>query len=188
MANNTTMGFDELFAIGDVENFLAKAKEKTAKKLAGKTFAGMEKDDVVQEVLIKIHRSMGKFDSDVARASTFVDHVIDNMIKDMYRKCMTEKNLVVVNAAELVTTYNEEEEEYGSLTGSRQIGEIDVEFENVELITDIMENLGLNDREKEIFRLRSEGYEFVEIADHLGVSKARISQIWSSIRKKYENM
>lgn len=185
MSVTSTMGFDKLFAIGDMDAFLNKAQEKCRQKLKGKTFAGMEKDDVTQEVMIKLYNSLEKYDAEKAKMSTFVDHLIDNKIKDMYRKCMTEKNLSVVNAVQVVSTDLDIDDERSSQPGIT-LGHKGYAYENFEFVTDIMENMKLNEREKEIFRLRTSGYEFVEIADILGVSKARISQLWKAIRIKYE--
>jgi len=181
---STTMGFDELFAIGDMDAFLEKAQLKCRQKLRGKTFAGMEQEDVTQEVMIKLYNSLDKYDADKARVSTFVDHLIDNKIKDMYRKCMTSKNLNVVNAVQILSSSSDVVETDGN--NGTVLGHEGYAYENFEFITDIMENMQLNEREKEIFKLRSSGYEFVEIADIFGLSKPRISQIWKGIRDKYE--
>lgn len=181
---NATMGFDELLAIGEVEGLLEKTKEVCEIKLRGKKFAGMEHQDVVQEVMIKVFNSIETYDSSKAKASTYFDRIIGNMIKDCYKKAMSGKNLMVVNSGEISDGFNEEEQ----VDESYIVGEVDVEFENKEFLIDITENLGLNEKEKEIFELRSGGYEFVEIADILGVSKARISQIWKGIKNKYDAM
>lgn len=186
MSNTNTLTMDELFAVGEMEQFLSTAKKKCEAKVYGKTFAGMEKEDVVQEMLVKVYRSMDKYDSSVAKVTTFVDHIMENVLRDCYKKCMSEKNLAVVNANELATHYDTDEE--SSISSTTEVGEIDPGFENAEFITDFMEKLELSDREKEVFRLRSSGYEFQEIANLLGVSKARMSQIWSGIKKKYETM
>ncbi|MDM5335703.1 hypothetical protein QUF84_00130 [Fictibacillus enclensis] len=54
----------------------------------------------------------------------------------------------------------------------------------VDLAIDIQMNL--NEREQEIFHLRTQGYEFVDIAEMMGVTKARILQVWKGIKAKYE--
>lgn len=186
MSGTTAMGFDDLFAIGDIDAFLDKAQEKCRQKLRGKTFAGMEKEDVTQEVMIKLYNALEKYDAEKAKMSTFVDHLIENKIKDMYRKCMSEKNLSVVNAVHLVCTDMGGNDESDGVDTGLTLGHVGFAYENFEFVTDIMENMKLNDREKEIFKLRTSGYEFVEIAGILGVSKARVSQLWKAIREKYE--
>lgn len=180
------MGFDELYAVGQMDAFLEKARITCQTKLRGKRFAGMENEDVVQEVLLKVFRSMQKFDGEVAKASTFVDHIMDNMIKDCYRKTQTGKNLSIVNAYEIIDSYHNDEDEPDISFGTVQIGKVDVLYEKSEVVTDMMNHLKLSDQEKEVFRLRSSGYEFSEIAELLGKSKARVSQVWKSIRDKYE--
>lgn len=186
MSATTALGFDDLFEIGDIDTFLNKAQEKCRHKLRGKTFAGMEKEDVTQEIMIKLYNALDKYDAEKAKMSTFVDHLIENKIKDMYRKCMSEKNLSVVNAVQLVCTDLGASDESDGTDTALTLGHAGFAFENFEFVTDIMENMKLNDREKEIFKLRTSGYEFVEIAAMLGVSKARISQLWKAIREKYE--
>jgi RNA polymerase sporulation-specific sigma factor len=184
--NAKDLRFDELYGIGDCDLFLAKAKEKCEQKLRGRKFAGMEKDDVIQEVLIKVHKSLEKYDSSKAKLSTYIDHVIENMIKDCFKKCGTEKNLTLVNAIELEEIYSWNDEDSEKVSGLH-LGTTDAGYLMVDLSIDISVNLDLTDREREIFNLRTQGYEFVEIAQMLGVSKARISQIWSGILSKLEN-
>ncbi|MGO4731670.1 sigma-70 family RNA polymerase sigma factor [Paenibacillus sp. 2KB_22] len=186
MSATTAMGFDDLFEIGDIDMFLNKAQEKCRHKLRGKTFAGIEKEDVTQEIMIKLVNSLDKYDSEKAKMSTFVDHLIENKIKDMYRKCMSEKNLSVVNAVQIMCTDQSGGDESESSDIALALGHAGFAYENFEFVTDIMENMRLNEREKQIFKLRTSGYEFVEIAGMLGVSKARISQLWKAIREKYE--
>lgn len=69
-----------------------------------------------------------------------------------------------------------------------QVGSIDYGYENTEFLLDIMYYLDLSDQEKEVFKLRSAGYLFSEIAKIMGLTKARISQIWKSIRDKYDSL
>lgn len=176
--------FDELYLQNDVDAILEKAKEKCEAKLRGKRFAGWDKDDVLQEVLIKVFRTIDRYKQDTSRYSTFVDHVMDNMIKDCYRKTLTEKNLNVVNAAEYVDAYLDEDDVQDFSVGCH-VGVVDNGYQNSEFVTDLMQNMGLSEREKDIFSLRSAGYEFVEIASIIGVTKARISQIWKGIVQKH---
>jgi RNA polymerase sporulation-specific sigma factor len=187
MSAQTASSFDELFALNEMDAFLQKAQEKCRAKIAHRTFAGMETDDVVQEVLIKVYRSMEKYDGSLSKVSTYVDHVMDNMIRDCLRKAGSGANLAVVNAFDLFNSVDHEQknlEESGN-SGTFVVGADDYGFENVEVLTDVMEHMNLVQREVDVFRLRLIGYEFVEIADILGVSKARISQIWKGIKEKY---
>jgi RNA polymerase sporulation-specific sigma factor len=178
------MSIDEAYLFGDVDQIITGVKKKCELKLRGKKFAGMENEDVVQEVLIKVHNSFAKYNSEKAKFSTYVDHVIENQIKDCYKKCSSEKNLTLVNALELEDSSSREGEYDDTPYYGVHIGRLDVGYFNMEFQTDIRFDLG--EREMEIFQLRTKGYEFVEIAAMLGVSKARISQIWKGIKEKYE--
>jgi RNA polymerase sporulation-specific sigma factor len=183
--------FDELFALEEMDAFLKKAQEKCRAKVAHQKFAGMETDDVVQEVLIKVYRSMQRYDGTLSKVSTYVDHVMDNMIRDCLRKAGSKTNLSVVNAFDLLesavdTERNNadgQEASWSYVAGCSELG-----YEQMELITDVMEHMHLNERERDVFRMRLSGYEFVEIAEKIGVSKARVSQIWKAIRGKYVSL
>jgi len=173
---------DEMLEKGLVDEFLEKVQEKCNIVLKTKKFAGLEREDVAQEILIKVYRSMSKFDKSKATASTFVDYIISNVIKDIYRKAGSKKNLSIVNA---LSIDNREDEDTNN---SIQVGTVSFKYENTEIILDIMNNMGLDDREKEVFRLRAAGFEFEEIGNALGLTKSRISQIWTGIKNKYNNI
>lgn len=186
MKNATTkMGFDELLDLGEVDLLIAKVQDVCAIKLRNKVIPGMEHDDVVQEVSLKVFKAMESYDNTTAKASTYFDNVIANMIKDCYKKAMSHKNLSVCNAYEYSEVTNEESDEPSN---SIVVGSVDYDYENAEFMIDLMNNMGLTEREKEIFTLRCDGYEFKEIAEIYGVSKPRMTQIWSKIKAKYENM
>lgn len=182
---NTKMGFDELLDLGAVDTLLDKAQKICKKKLSNKVFPGMEKDDVVQEALVKVYNSIDKYDSEKAKASTFFDHIISNVIKDCYKKATTEKNLLVCNASEY-TEVSTDSDDVSEGKAGVTYGVVDHEYENSEFMMDLADNMGLNDREKEIFSMRCAGYEFKEIAEVIGVSKPRMTQIWKKIVSKYE--
>ena len=92
----------------------------------------------------------------------------------------------MVNAVQIMCTDQGGGDESEGSDIALALGHAGFAYENFEFVTDIMENMRLNEREKQIFKLRTSGYEFVEIAGMLGVSKARISQLWKAIREKYE--
>lgn len=183
-----TKEFDQLFETGEIDLFLSKAKEQCEKKLRGRTFAGMEQEDVVQEVLIKVYKSLASYDSDKAKLSTYVDRVIENMIKDSFKKCGSYKNLANINAMEIEDSYQDNGEDYGTASGSNSIsiGLNDTGYMRFEVFTDIKENDRLTKRERIILQLHYKGYEKVEIAQKLGLSKARISQIWKEMLEKID--
>lgn len=173
---------DELFMAGKVDDFLQKAKENCEAKLAGMTFAGMTRDDVVQEVLLKVYRTMKDYDEDKARVTTFVDHVITNKIRDCLRKAGTQKNLTNSNAV-LVSTGDENEEE--TMISSIAAPSEQYRYEEVEMMIDLMEYMQLSPRDKQILRMRSEGYYHEEIGQKFNISKERVCQIIKAIMKQY---
>lgn len=186
MTNTTKkMGFDELLDLGEVDLLISKVQDVCAIKLRNKVIPGMEHDDIVQEVSIKVYKAIDSFDKETAKASTYFDNVIANMIKDCYKRAMSQKNLSICNAYEYSEVVSDESEE---LSKTVMVGDVDCGFENTEFMIDIRENMGLTEREKEIFTLRCNGYEFKEIAEKFGVSKPRMTQIWAKIKTKYENM
>lgn len=180
------MELDQLFNSNEIDLFLSKAKERCEKKLVGRTFAGMEQDDVVQEVLIKVYKSLASYDSNKSKLTTYVDRVIENMIKDSFKKCGSYKNLVNVNAVEIDDTvgFSFELDEPSTYPHSVSVGFNDLKFLEWEISIDIKNNTQLTQRERTILSLHYRGYEKVEIAQILGLSKARITQIWKEIIKK----
>lgn len=186
--DNNQLGLDEAFALGDLDQFYKRSKEKIAAKISGRKFAGFEAEDVSQECLIKIHKAIPKYDASKAKIGTFIDTIIQNTLKDSFKKAGSNTNLSVVNAKSL---NDESVPTKFVLEGAEdvpfEIGTDDGGYVMFEVVTDLMSNLGLTDREKEVFKLRASGYENCEIADILGVSRVRISQIWSRIVDKYRS-
>ncbi|MGM7682837.1 sigma-70 family RNA polymerase sigma factor [Cytobacillus sp. Hm23] len=175
--------FDKLFDAGDVDAFLNKAKEKCQKKVRGKHFAGMEQEDVIQEILIKIYRKLDKYDSEKAKVSTYINSIMDNMIKDCFRYCGTDKNLSLVNAVPIEEDY-EVDFEKGSMGSGIQVGRKDINFLENEILIDYEYCHDLSDRDRKIFLLHYRGYSKAEIANELGLSKSRLTQIWNEIVRK----
>jgi RNA polymerase sporulation-specific sigma factor len=192
----TTMTYDDMYAIGDMDAIFKKVMKHCKLKIGSTRFAGMDSDDVVQETLVKVMKSISMYNSDQSRLSTYLDHIIDSKIKDMLRKAGRAKNLAVVNAADVSTAYGSEtnangDTEYGDGAcnpDAFQLQSIESGYADTDFLIDIMNNAGLNDREKELFRLRMAGYEFQEIAGILGVHKSRISHMWAKVKEKYQTM
>lgn len=178
-------GFDELYFSGKVDDFLEKAKKSCEIKIRGMKFAGMSHEDVIQEVLIKVYRTMSIYNKDRAKVSTYIDHVITNMIRDCLRKAGARKNLLSIN------TFSPREE-----SGNDSMDEAmfsisayavrDASFAEMEILLDIMEFTGLTEREKKMILLRLQGYSYDEIGKHFGITKERVCQIIKSIQKKYQ--
>lgn len=174
-----TETLDELYALGEMDVFFQKSKEKVEKRVHGMRLAGTDGEDVVQEALIKVYRYLPKYDSSKAKVSTYLDRIITSAIRDCLKKAGARSNLQVVNAIPLAIFEGVDDTQVTYEAGAEDLG-----YENAELMMDIMDHLGLTEREKEIFRLRVSGYEFKEIAQVFNISRGRMSQIWSNITTK----
>ncbi|WP_145052630.1 sigma-70 family RNA polymerase sigma factor [Paenibacillus xylanexedens] len=190
-AQAQALSFDELFALGEVDEILRKSEEKVKIKTQHMRFAGIGKDDVVQEALIKVYTALNSYDSSKSRVSTFLDHVIDNSIRDTLRKVGSERNLRTVNALSLSTNgtvENMDPQEVGllasELSAGTRLAVVEPGYGTFEIMEDIMHNLDLTDRQKEVIRLYTSGYSLKEIAEIFHVSRSRMSQIWSRIVAK----
>ena len=184
MSYTVVEGFDELLALGDLDLFLTKTKELCEMKLRSKFFRGMEKEDVVQEVLIKVYQSLDRYDYTKGKASTYVENVVNNHITDCIRKSNTGYMKANTSTHEFVDELDDDM--VGTTSDKIILSDQEDKYAYSNYMIDFMDNIGLDDREKQIFKLRCTGYDFVEIAGLLNLTKARISQLWKGIMKKYE--
>lgn len=168
----------------DLDSFMDRVQKTCRYKLKDRDIAGMEKDDVIQEVLVKVYLSLEQYDAEKARLSTYINKIMDNMIADCLKKGGAKKNLMVVNALHIRETDDDDTEKGFSALQITEDGGV----EYLELMTDIMENLHLDDQEKTIFRLRAAGYEFNEIATTMGLKKSQVYSSWVKIKKKVETL
>lgn len=163
----------ELYYAGDLEGFINLVTKKCRQKISRQGIAGYTHDDVVQEVSIRVVLAMKKHVHAKAAVNTYVDRVTNNVIRDLLRKARNQCPLIY--AASLSENREVENEV--------QMGWEDVSYDNLEFYMTI-EDL-FDAREKEILHLYLDGYSFSEIASYLGVTKARVSQLWSQIKTKY---
>lgn len=188
-AQAQALSFDELFALGEVDEILRMSEEKVKIKTQGLRFAGMGTEDVVQDALIKVYTALSDYDSSKARVSTFLDHVIDNSIRDTLRKAGAIKNLVAVNAVPINSEDSTVRAEVRGFSVRKENGGfafagLEPGYEAFEIMEDIMNHMDLTDRQKEAVQLYTAGYSLAEIANVFHVSRSRMSQIWSQIVTK----
>ena len=172
-------------SVDDIDSLLRRTQQVCNYKLLTTNLSREEKEDIVQDVLLKVYLSLDKYDSKKAMITTWIDRVIDNMIKDGLRKIGSKKNLMLKNAVSIDTSPDEDNatEKVYSRAG-HDIPSVDYRYEIAEMIIDFTCNLNLNELEVNVFKLRSSGFEFYEIADLLGYTKSRIYQVWGQIKKK----
>jgi len=171
---------DEIIALGEVDMLLDVVKKHTEERVGQINFAGVEKEDVVQEVLIKVYQNLNKFDKTKASARTFFSRVIDNKIRDCLRLSGTNTNLALVNAYSLIDDYQDIDTE--ETTNEIAVGTEDIGYSYVEFRSIVSE---FSDIEKRVLKLKMSGYTLQEIADKLGYSKSRIGQISREISKRF---
>jgi RNA polymerase sigma factor (sigma-70 family) len=157
----------------DKNYFFKAVKEKMARKVRHKKFAGIDNEDVVGDILLKIVKMIGHYDSSKSQIQTYVDRIAESVIKDVLKHIYTEKHQVRLNGTEFsVSLSMQSEDGYGYR----------------ETMTDIKEFSGLTAFDKEILDLKVEGYIFDEIAEKLGCSKSKVAYTWKAIVKKLEEL
>lgn len=129
------MAISESTVINDVDNVLEKVREKTKIKMYNIKIAGMETDDVIQEALIKAYRYLDRYNKKT-KIDTYIDLIINSVIKDCFRKAAADKNLNVVNALniDINDDYNEDDK------NKTQIRDMNDDYKVKELMLDIYDN------------------------------------------------
>jgi RNA polymerase sporulation-specific sigma factor len=169
---------DRLLAEKETEEFLKEAITLCRKKLSKLPINEADKDDVVQVAIMKVHRAIDTYDSSKAMASTYFDKVINNGINSYLRYLKVHEPFT--NSLRISEEYDEDSDgNTVSIPGDS------TEYIARDIVIDFMQHSNLNEKEKQIFKLRCEGFEFKDIAEQLGCSKARISQIWKALIDKY---
>ena len=180
--------FDDFITEQDIDGLMRAVEKRTRARISKRKFHGMESDDVVQEVLIKSCKAVEKFNPKLASASTYFDRIIMNTICNCYEKASSIKNRMITESYSYEEDLSRTDvEDYGSVEASPYSvqGEYDYNYLVVETQM-LIDSIDFTDVERDIIRLRSAGYEFKEIAEITGYTKARISQLWKSIRNKLE--
>jgi RNA polymerase sigma factor (sigma-70 family) len=176
---------DELFDLNDVDEFLKATHRICNTKLRKVNINEEDKKDVSQEILLRVYKAIKQYDKEKATATTFFNKVIDNGIMTYLRYMKNNSNILFNNILSIIDEYDEEVEDEKAF--GVQIAGDDTEYDVLDVIMDFTNHCGLSETEKKIFKLRYEGYEFQDIAKTLGVSKARVSQLWKIILQKYQN-
>jgi RNA polymerase sporulation-specific sigma factor len=161
----------------DVEGILLKVREHTMKKLRARqhNFKGMEYDDVVSEVTVKVFTGLKTYDPNRSKISTFIDHVIENRIKDCYG--MSSK-------ADLAVSSLQDGDDDDSQDIIEFIPDETDDYASLSLLLDIENDVNLTSMEKKIIYERLNGREFQEIGFDFGYKKSRFSQIVKGIKTK----
>lgn len=167
---------NEAFELG----YLMEALYKKANILvSGKNLAGMDTEDIIQELVIKGYLAFKSYDRNKASVKTYIDIVLRNQLKDLLKKVGSRKNLAFVNAVSISESVEDEDD----IDSPVQVGVEENGYNDIE-IQDILEKVELTEQEKKVVYLRLQGFDCSEIAKQLNVSKPRISQIMKNLQKK----
>jgi len=177
--------YKELEERNDMNMFLEKIRKYCTIKLHNTTFAGMDKEDVIQEILLKVYSVVNNYDLSKGSITTYLDKIIDNKVKDCLRHASSHTNLVNTNAQSLDIVANYEDQKT-SKSFNIDLRADDSAYSCREYVLDILDRVKLTNKESEVLKLHLTGYSFIEIAKHSGCSKSRISHIWKNIRGKLE--
>lgn len=159
----------------------------------------VDKQDVEQDVMLKVFKAYKRFDPTKASADTYFNRVIDNAIIDHVRNSWnqitgqgfssTADKVNIQIYEQLANTYADEHIEDFNKRSSERIeqqtasisSKTETDFLFSELLSDLEDTLTA--REKQIFVLRYEGYTHEEIAEKLNVSRPTVAKDWRRIRK-----
>lgn len=169
---------DKLLAEKETEEFLKEAMKLCRKKLSKIPISEVDKEDAVQVTIMKVHKALDTYDSAKAMASTYFDRVMNNGINSYLRYLKTHEPFT--KSLGIADEYDEEAE--GNVVALPSDAS---DYDVTDIMIDFLCYSNLTEKEKQVFQMRCEGREFKEIADALGCSKARISQIWKSLINKY---
>ena len=154
-----------------------------AGKIFSKSFPGFFKfkDDMIQQALLQVCEAINKFDKNKGDIKKFIASIIYNSYKTYIRYNVYKDKGILTS---LDININDEEEKDTSLADT--IGNIDVEYQNIECIEllkefdNVIEIRNINKFNTEelhmIINLLVEGYNKSEIAKTLNVSNVTINR------------
>ena len=174
---------------GDIDAIISMLRPKLKGKYeglyygGGQKVAGMDVDDIIAIMEIKIWRTLEKYDPAKASYATFISRTLDNTYRDILRKAGRAKHLALINADAVA----EERREYETAadTGHEVLGENDANLLKVEI--EIFANTDLTSKERTVIALKQKGYTSSHIAKIMGISAGRVSQLLSRAREKWLN-
>lgn len=199
----TKRTFNDMVAEDSLDELLEATRKLCNHKLYVKDIqlpTYIDREDVMQDAMIKVFKAYKKFDPTKASANTYFTRIIENTVIDHVRHSQ-------VYSSVQETTYEYGHEVVNIATGMITVATgFGAEASNPpravfkeeklkdlilassmegQLFTELMMDLkdALTEREKQIFRLRYAGYTHAEIAEKLGVSRPTVAKDWLRIRE-----
>jgi RNA polymerase sigma factor (sigma-70 family) len=155
---------------------------KTLKfKISHLEFLGIEKEDVMQEGMIKLLKAFKYYDSSKSSPETFISRVIDNKIKDVFKAAASKKNWVTYSAIHIESA--QEINDYEEETLEFQLPDEEKGFEDV-IFLESLNKIKWTKKEREVINYLLKGYQKKEIAQKLKLTSASISQTCTKIKNK----
>lgn len=172
----------------DAMNQLLSTYKSLVNKIARSYFlVGGDMEDIVQEGMIGLYKSITHFDSQKnASFKTFASTCIKHQIQSAVKIASSEKNKVLSQAHPFTEEFNQEDDEEIELLIPSNLPSPDdkvIENEKLnEIYLLIRENL--SELEKKILALYLKGYSYNEISEIAGISKKSIDNGLSRIKNK----
>ena len=163
------------------EEFFEIALKIIREKISYLEFSGIDKEDVVQESMLKILGAIKHYDSSKSSPATFISRVIDNKIKDLFKAASTQKNKMNYKAVHIEASL--ETDNYEGENLDFQLPSAERGFEDVIFIESLYKIKWTN-KEKEVIDYLLNGYQKKEIAQKMRVTSASISQTCNKIKNK----
>lgn len=148
---------------------------------------GGDMEDIVQEGMIGLYKSITHFDSQKnASFKTFATTCIKHQIQSAVKIASSEKNKVLSQAIPFTEEFNQEDEEEIELLIPSNLPSPDDKVLEHEKLSEIYSliNQNLSELEKKILALYLKGYSYNEISQIAQISKKSIDNGLSRIKSK----
>ena len=158
----------------------------------------IDREDVMQDAMLKVFRAYERFDPTKASANTYFTRIVENTIIDHIRHSQTQHTVNDISGVSdaygtgilrIVDGNGVQVKKRGmestALNDTRVKDLIHGSSLEEQLLTELMLDLDemLTERELQIFSLRYEGYTHEEIAEKIGVSRPTVAKDWVRVRK-----
>lgn len=171
----------------DAMNELLSKYKSLVNKISRSYFLiGGDMEDIVQEGMIGLYKSITHFSQKNASFKTFATTCIKHQIQSAVRVASSEKNKILSQALPITEDHNQEDEEEIELLIPSNLPSPDdkvLEHEKLDEIYFLI-NKNLSELEKKILSLYLKGYSYNEISSIANVSKKSIDNGLSRIKKK----
>lgn len=151
---------------------------------------GGDMEDIVQEGMIGLYKSITHFVQKNASFKTFATTCIKHQIQSAVRVASSEKNKILSQALPYGEDHNQEDDEEIELLIPSNLPLPDAKMLQHEKLNEIYTiiNKNLSDLEKKILTLYLKGYSYKEIAEIAEVSKKSIDNGLSRIKNKLSSL